>query len=324
MREDWARSRPILDFDITVAEALIAPVFPGARIVEMRPVEGGLTNTNFWLQLADRTGALLLRFYQRTGDLAQKERALCQKLAGRVPVPAFLHYAPENPATGHAFALIDWIDAKPLQSFLPGLTADAQRDVGAALGRTLAATHGFTYPHFAYLDGSLQLGDPMDLSGQGLVDYLNYCLVEGRGGGRLGPELTQAVIGFAKREGHRIEAWQQQPCLVHGDFNPTNVLMAPDGGGRLDVAAVIDWEYAFAGTPAFDFANLLRPPLNRAAAFAAGLESGYRAAGGRLPQDWRRIAAITDLYSFADVLQHAETQGTIVADMKTLIARTIF
>ncbi len=37
MREDWTRSRPILDLDEETSKGLIAPVFPGCRIIEMAP-----------------------------------------------------------------------------------------------------------------------------------------------------------------------------------------------------------------------------------------------------------------------------------------------
>jgi aminoglycoside phosphotransferase (APT) family kinase protein len=323
MREDWPRSRPVLDLDASTVEGLIAPLFPGARIIEMSAVTGGLTNSNFRLRLAGRPGALLLRFYQRSGALAHQEMALCHKVSAQVPVPAYLHYAPENPVTGHAFAVIEWIEAKPLQEVLPHLGGGALADIGLALGRTLASLHGYGYPHFGYLDADLQVKAPMDLSGQGLVDYLNYCLVEGLAGERLGPELSLHVIAFAKREGHRIEAWENRACLVHGDFNISNILVAPTHMGAWRVAAIIDWEYAFAAAPGFDFGILLRPPLDAAAEFAASLEQGYRAAGGDMPADWQRIAKITDLFSFADVLHHPETSGAVIADMKAAIRRLV-
>ena len=61
------------------------------------------------------------------------------------------------------------------------------------------------------------------------------------------------------------------------------------------VAAVLDWEFAFSGSPAIDFGNLLRPPLGERRSFVAALAAAYEAAGGRLPPDWQAIARIADL-----------------------------
>jgi aminoglycoside phosphotransferase (APT) family kinase protein len=331
MREDWPRDRSVIDLDTTTVEGLIEPLFPGCRIIEIAPVAGGLTNTNLRLRLAGHDTQLLLRFYQRSGDIAHREMALCHKMAGRVPVPSYLHYAPENPVTGHAYAIIGWIDAKSLQDLWARLDKSALSGLGAATGRTLAGIHAFTYPHSGYLDADLNVPEPMDLSRNGLIAYLDYCLVQGRGGARLGPELTAKVLAFAKREGDRVEAWQARACLVHGDFNPSNILVrsgAPGMSGDpakqdCEVAAIIDWEFAFAATPAFDFATLLRPPFDTAADFIAGLEQGYQAAGGEMPADWQRVARITDLFSFADVLHHPETSGAAVGDLKAAISRLV-
>ena len=44
-------------------------------------------------------------------------------------------------------------------------------------------------------------------------------------------------------------------CLVHGDFNVKNLLLDP---GNWQVTALLDWEFAHAGTPFTDLGNLLR------------------------------------------------------------------
>lgn len=316
MREDWTRAKPVIDLDEATIEGLIEPCFPGCKVIEVDTVVGGLTNTNLRIRLDGRPGSLLLRFYQRSGDLAHKEMLLCRRVESRVRVPTYLHYAPENPVTGHAFAVIEWIEGSTLQDCVPTLSRDDFSGLGAAIGRSLAAVHGFAYTHFGFFDAELKVGAPMDLSGQGLVDYLRFCLVDGRGGARIGEELTEKIMAFAAREGHRVEEWQTQACLVHGDFNPSNILVRKDAAGVWQAAALIDWEYAFSGAPGFDFGNVLRPPLDRSKEFAAALEQGYRAAGGIMPPDWQRIARITDLFSYADVLHHPETRGKVVEDAK--------
>ena len=64
--------------------------------------------------------------------------------------------------------------------------------------------------------------------------------------------------------------------LVHGDFKPSNLLVDPEDG---HVTGVLDWEFAFAGSPLFDLATLLRESANLPPDFEDGVIEGYKAAG---------------------------------------------
>ena len=68
--------------------------------------------------------------------------------------------------------------------------------------------------------------------------------------------LTADLTGEAERlstwfagTGHHDLLDRQRPGLVHGDIQPTNVLVGEDGR----VSGVLDWEAAKSGPPAFDF-----------------------------------------------------------------------
>jgi hypothetical protein len=85
--------------------------------------------------------------------------------------------------------------------------------------------------------------------------------------------------------------------LVHSDFNPKNILVA-DG----TVTAVLDWEFAFSGSPLFDVGNMLRFVGDYPPAFENGFVNGFAGNGGHLPPGWRRISAALDLFALADLL----------------------
>ncbi len=89
------------------------------------------------------------------------------------------------------------------------------------------------------------------------------------------------------------------------------------------MAAVLDWEFAFSGSPAFDFGNLLRPPLGEAQGFADATAAGYRQAGRTLPSDWRRIARIADLSAWAEFLDRPDEGAARIDDAREVIRSTI-
>lgn len=86
---------------------------------------------------------------------------------------------------------------------------------------------------------------------------------------------------------------------------------------------MLDWEFAFAGSPAFDLGNLLRPPLGALPGFAEAVAEGYAGAGGRLPEDRRRVSRIADLRAWADLLSRPEASPAPIEDARRVVAETV-
>lgn len=115
--------------------------------------------------------------------------------------------------------------------------------------------------------------------------------------------LTRAYASWPRCAGRmtRTHTSGRSCQLVHSDYNPKNLLAARQGG-RWAVTAVLDWEFAFSGSPLNDIGNMLRPRPAATAGLAAGFVAGYREAGGKLPAGWREISEALDLYALADLL----------------------
>ena len=86
---------------------------------------------------------------------------------------------------------------------------------------------------------------------------------------------------------------------------------------------MVDWEYAFSGTPFFDLGNLTRPPLGETPGFTAAVERGYRGAGGELPTDWLRRSRLADLFSWTDFLNRPNPSETLIADARAMVERLV-
>lgn len=320
MRQGWERDSAEIALDRAAVAKLLAPVFPRAAIAGFERASGGLVNTNMKVMLRDRSAPVLLRIYQRDAEQGLKEAALIRKLAG-VPVPELLYAADNNPVTGHAYAILSWVEGRRLDAL--ALAGEDLHSAGEALGAALANIHAVKFDRFGFLGRDLNIVHPIDLDRPGLLAYLEHSFAAGPGPARLGPELLSALQNFIEREGERISAWPGAPCLVHGDCNGSNLLFAqrPHGGWKL--AAVLDWEFAFSGTPGFDFAHLLRPPLAPEITFSEAVAASYGDAGGALPPDWRTVARITDLFAWIEILSRPDPSPTVIADAQQCIRTTI-
>jgi len=321
-RARWTRRAPWIELDAAGAVDLLRPVIGAAEVISLRRVGGGLVHTNLDVKLTGPPGRVLLRLYQRDPDCARKEAALDAMVGGRVPTARFLHFSETSPVTGGPYAALQWIDGVQLDHAAQQADAAELRTLGAAVGDVLARIHAFRFDRAGFFTPDLRVATAIDFDGAGLLRFMHQCLREGPGGERLGAAVTDRLCSFVQREGHRLDAWLGDPRLTHSDCNPSNILVHCDAG-RWRVAAMLDWEYALSATPAFDFGNLLRAPLGEQAAFVDGVADEYRAAGGVLPDDWRAVARIADLFAWADLLGRREADVALAADARRAILATL-
>ncbi len=324
MRERWTRTTAKLQLDAEAVARLMEPAFPGATVTEVARAKGGLMNTNLQVHLSNRAQPVLLRLYQRDAAQARIEVAATRRVAGQIPVPSLIHYSDDNPITGGAYAIMEWIEGERLEIVAPTLGRDDFAQLGRFLGQTLGAIHGFQFDRTGFLDEELDVAEPADVGHSGLIAYLEHCLMAGRGGARLGEELTSELLAFAERRSDLLDTWPGAPCLVHSDFNGSNILVHQrPSDGDWEVAAVLDWEFAFSGSPAFDFGNLLRPLLGDVEVFAEATAEGYRQSGRELPTNWRRIARVAGLFAWAEFLDRPNLDAAWIDDARKIIGSTI-
>ncbi len=213
---------------------------------------------------------------------------------------------------GVRFAVLEWIVGEPLHRLLDGGAARAA--LGRAVGAVLARIHAVHFAQSGLIDDKLEIARPFVADKAFLVGYLRRSLVEG-GGARFVPrDLGRAVMDYAEANGGLT--WGGPHCLVHSDFNGTNMLARE---GR--IVAVLDWEFAFAGPPAADFGNLLRNHPEED--FLGAVEAGYRGGGGRLPDNWRKLARITDLIAWAELLGRPQVDPVLAEDALWAMRATI-
>jgi Ser/Thr protein kinase RdoA (MazF antagonist) len=217
--------------------------------------------------------------------------------------------------------LREWSEGHRLEAVANKLAATALVDLAREIGTVLAGIHGTTFTKGGFLDGELNvLSFPPGIGG-GLPELLETLLGE-RGKVRLGPDLTQALMAFARREPNLGASWPGPPSLTHADFGGSNILVRIDESAAR-VAAVIDWEFAFSGSPMMDLGNLLRPPLGDLPNFEDSVARGYRSAGGVLPDGWRRLTLYNGLADWASFFGRPRINDALIHDARRMIARTL-
>jgi Ser/Thr protein kinase RdoA (MazF antagonist) len=322
MEGRWERHRPFLRLDRAALEARLAVPFPGARVREATPLSGGLRNSNYRLRLDGRDDPVVLRLFTADPEACRREVALAERVAGTVPVPATLY---ADPQADPPFSVTAWIEAARLDDLLRGGDAAAVERAAAAAGETLARIHAFALPEPGFLGPDLAVRQALDLI-DGWPEHVAFFLA-GPAGTRLGPELSARLRAIVPRMAPRLLPLRGTTTLVHADYKPWNLLVrhGPAGaaGGAWRVAAVLDWEFAFAGPPMVDLAIFLRHRDGLPPAYTRGLLAGYQAAGGHLPADWATQTRQLDLLNLCSMLSQPGGGAARSRDIGALVRATL-
>ena len=276
-----------------VAEAL------GSRIVGVRTLAGGFSHRTYLLTLTD--GPVVVR----VGGAAPDVEAAVMELAGpHVPVPAVLLVEPA--------VVLEFVSGTLLSDVLDR-GPDHAAALGAEVGRVVARIGGITLDRPGFFAGPDLATWPQPPWSEQLAGFGDGCMA--KAGDRLDPATRRDWAALCARRAPELTAVDGESRLAHGDVNPKNILVSPAGGGwRVD--AVLDWEFAYAGCPAADAANMLR----FAGDYPPAYTDGFRAGFGLTPER-ERLGAVLDMFALSDLV--TRPAGNPVADQAAALIRAI-
>jgi aminoglycoside phosphotransferase (APT) family kinase protein len=90
-----------------------------------------------------------------------------------------------------------------------------------------------------------------------------------------------------------------------------------------DINGVLDWEFAHAGNPLTDIANMLRPRDYQSHGFNEAFVKAYEQAAGPLPPNWQSLSRLIDLMSQMEMLDAADERPNLFGWTRDRIESTI-
>jgi aminoglycoside phosphotransferase (APT) family kinase protein len=236
------------------------------------------------------------------------DAAVLHLVRGLLPVPEVVELVREHEASGRPGLLVTtWVPGVRGDLVIAGLDAAGLARLGRALGTAAGTLAGMPWLEPGmFVDAELTLGR---LPGAGLAEWVESRLVgwEAADRARLASlaEDAQAVLDEVRRA-----------CLVHGDLNPKNVLVDPD---RLELTAVLDWEFAHAGHPWTDVGNLVR--FERHPAYVSAVLDAWTSLRGGDGQQLLDGARAAELWALVDLAARAGDNP--VADRADQLLRAV-
>lgn len=317
----WTGSGSRRDLPARVLRRIVQNAFPGCRLAAIEPLAGGLRNSNFKLLLDAVAAPFVLRIYEHDASLCQKEIDLMRLVRDAVPIPEVVHAEPSGWEQLPPFLLMRFVEGITYRELHRTRNTEAIAQAANSVGETLAAIgrHRFASP--GWLTPGPAVGPPLLDGADPIPRFVDLCLASTTLQRRMPDALRRETRNVVWSQAARLASLGEETSLVHGDFNRRNLLVH-SRAGRWCVAAVLDWEFAVAGSPLADIANILRYERASRPKAEPHFSAGYSSAGGLLPHDWRRMARLVDLAALCEILTHDPLPDDVVAEVVELIRAT--
>jgi Ser/Thr protein kinase RdoA (MazF antagonist) len=286
-------------------------------------LSGGFSTTNILLEFADGERCVL-RISSRQERL-QMEADLLDYLSSEAPevlVPKILWRAPEHFSGGLGAFAMTYVDGHLLASLEDNLSTASCRDICEQLAFVAARIHDRRFAQCGLLGPGPKVTDPFASYAAGTVGFMQSSLENANLQRRVGAERCRRLHHCLT---HRPDLHEPSMThqLCHSDFNQKNFLIRRNTHGRYELAAVLDWEFAFSGSGVIDIGNLLRFEPESPAVESSWFADAYRAAGGHLDKAWREQALFADLLAQCAFLINPEELPNTFRTAIGVIDRTL-
>ena len=299
---------------------LVATAFPNETVNDFEELSGGLCNKNLKINFA-RGDSVVLRLYQRQPEVAETEIDLLRLLRGTIPVPDVFHVGSDQ-VSGKPFAVIEYVTGITFQELKRTKNLPAIQQASYSSGKVLAAIGHYTFPSPGPLCSGLKVGAPYFGGVNVAPQILDQFLLSEDFQKRTTIELRNRLHDFIWSWSDRLAEFDRHCQLVHSDFGSSNILVR-EIQNRWQVVAVLDWEFAFSGSPLVDVGHFLRYEKKTRPLREPFFSAGFLEHGGKLPEDWWRLARVIDLTGFCDVLTREALPDEIVSEVLDLIHATL-
>ena len=306
---------------------LLAKVFPRRSIKNLQILTGGLINTNIRVDFEGNYEPVVIRLYRNGAGVCRKELAIHDLLCRTIRVPRALHAEPDGIDDSPAFLINEYVNGSTFRELKKTKDLEAIQQASHSVGATLATIGRFKFEKPGRLEveehaAALAVGPKFTEGPDQIARLMDTFLASTNCERRVGPKLMQRLHDYAWSWSSRIPDLEKAPCLVHNDFGNRNILVRQENG-KWVVAAVLDWEFAFSGSPLLDVGHFLRYERRSAPLREPHFSQGFVGYGGHLPDNWREIARVIDLGGLVECLTHDQLPVEVEIELLELIKATL-
>jgi aminoglycoside phosphotransferase (APT) family kinase protein len=322
MSQHWERRYDFVHLEQPTLHDLLQPAFLGKQVASAQLLTAGYCNTNYKINIEGLNESFVLRLYVRDRNACQKDLDVFQLVHKNVPIPEIVYADPDGTHYPLPYSIMRWVDGVLLSEILASGNIADITNVAYDVGATLAAISTCAFPQSGFFGPGLIIAQPFHGDVAAWLAAIEHFLFKGRAGERLGVALTDRLWTFVTMNKEYLAPIEGIASLVHSDFKGINILVRQDQADW-KVAAVLDWEFAFASSPLYDIGNMLRYDQQYPPVFEQQFIQGFREHGGNLPAEWKKIVKLLDLVSLCEFLDAPHRRDTLITNMTQLVIATL-
>lgn len=287
---------------------ILEHALPNAVLKSFEFLTGGAANVNYMLRFDGTEPPVVLRIYTRDPSPCRKEIDILNFVSRQVPVPELIYTDPEGDQEVGPHVLYRYAEGMTFQELksqgnLQDM-AEAAYAIGAALARLRTCSPAWS---------------PSQASRPEITDK---CVDSPFLEQRLGAAARDRLHDFVSAWLPQIRHLYQEKTLVHGDFNNRNTIVKHQGSEWV-VTGILDWEYAFSGSPLWDAARFVCFERRARPCREPHFSQGFCENGGSLPKDWYPISRALNVLTATESLGRPDLPEGYVPDLRELIVATL-
>ena len=277
--------------------ALVAHALPQKQITSYEIIPGGCANLNIKLSFINKDEPLVLRLYFRDKDATYREQKITELIGKTVPVP---RYYTVGDFRQYRYAIIEFIEGVTLRDFLLDCSEKDMQSIMYSAGEMLVRIQLYKFERSGFFDRNLNVTTPF--SAEDLLRFIRERLEHPTVIEQLSLSVRDSIAQIIDLNSSCLPP-DPSTHLVHADYDPANILVHRIRG-VWEIAAIIDWEFAFSGPWLCDVANMMRYAHHMPSVFEQSFLQGIEHAGLMLPAHWRITVDLLNLVSLLDCLVH--------------------
>lgn len=320
LKNHWERFQAHVDLDISTASRLLAPYVTG-DIEQLSLLSAGCANTNYKVTFKNDRLPVVIRIYIRDKTALQREVAIHKLVADKVPVAAPLYFDESCILYSYPYAIMEWIDGKLLREVILSKNEKAISQCVFAAGLYLNELRQIKFTHGGFFQDNLQIR-PFNKEEEYLpyvLNLLNDKVIKCDLDSNLHNAVSRLVNTYSKLLPNKDEA-----NLTHADYDPANMIVT-QVKGKWKIAAILDWEFAYAGTYLLDIGMMLRYSHKLPNYYENNFIAGIKSQGFNLPAEWKKQAKLMDLLCLLQLIHYnpASERPKMNRDVVSLIVDTV-
>ncbi len=299
---DWEKKDTIEHISTDILNKMVRICFPDKKLVSSFIISGGCANLNIKIQLKDELLPYILRIYLRDKNASYKEQNIAILIKKTVPIPQIYFIGDYQ---NYRFSIAEFIPGITLRDLLLKEKTSDITSIMYEVGEILAKINAYKFSKNGFFKQNLNIIE--QISHDNYLEHAKKCLEEPLILELLAKEKIIKIQNYIKNNSHLLPD-ETKPHLVHGDFDPANILV-DNIKGEWKVTGILDWEFAFSGSILWDVANMLRYRHKMPAEFQEGFLRALEKENIYLAKDFIGRIDLLNLMALLDCLARTIPQN---------------